>query len=153
MHRTIHQKTQMTYGDYTRNLPTFKAKARGLCPWCSTWIIPGATLVRLEKAVEPESMDRRKNDRDGKHYFSDGRQISMQPRQYVHLDCYKKDLLFEAEFTEGCHYCGTRQQELTIDHIHPTSKGGRDTPNNITVACRSCNSRKGTKKYNEFINR
>lgn len=143
----------MTHGNYTHNLPTFKAKTRGLCPWCSRFIIPGTTLVRLNEPVQPDTLDGRKNERDGKHYFADGRTIPLHPRHYVHLDCYKQDLIFEADITDGCHYCGTTNNELTIDHIQPTARGGTDTPNNITVACRSCNSRKGTRPYNDFINR
>lgn len=141
----------MSRPQYTHNLPIFKAKTRGLCPWCSTWIIPGSNLVRLAEPVTPETIDGRKNERDNRHWFPDGRTISMEPRQYVHWDCYKKDLIWEAEYTDGCHYCGNTD-DLTIDHIVPSSQGGKDTPSNITVACRSCNSRKGTKPYNDFIN-
>lgn len=33
-------------------------------------------------------------------------------------------------------------QVLTVDHITPKSAGGTDSPENLQVLCRSCNSRK-----------
>lgn len=35
--------------------------------------------------------------------------------------------------------------DITLDHIHPYSKGGQDTVENLRVLCRSCNSSKGAK--------
>lgn len=41
-----------------------------------------------------------------------------------------------------CAYCG-KYRDLTIDHIHPKSKGGKDSWDNLISACFKCNSRKG----------
>lgn len=41
-----------------------------------------------------------------------------------------------------CQYCGTRR-ELTIDHVVPRAKGGRDTWVNLVTACKRCNAKKG----------
>jgi len=41
-----------------------------------------------------------------------------------------------------CQYCGSRDR-LTIDHIRPKSRGGRDTWENLVAACVTCNNRKG----------
>lgn len=41
-----------------------------------------------------------------------------------------------------CVLCGT-SDDLTLDHIHPWSKGGPSTLENLRVLCRPCNSRKG----------
>ena len=47
-----------------------------------------------------------------------------------------------------CVYCsGTRK--LTIDHIIPTSRGGKSTFENCTTACRKCNNKKGNKTPSE----
>lgn len=48
-----------------------------------------------------------------------------------------------------CIYCGSGE-DLTLDHLTPLANGGAHTQDNLGVACRSCNSRKGTKTYEEF---
>lgn len=50
-----------------------------------------------------------------------------------------------------CAYCGDRfrDDELTREHIHPTSRGGRDHWMNCITACRSCNHRKGNRLCEE----
>lgn len=44
-----------------------------------------------------------------------------------------------------CAYCGGifHSHDLTRDHVHPTSKGGRDIWMNCLASCKSCNSLKG----------
>ncbi len=49
-----------------------------------------------------------------------------------------------------CTYCGT-DDDLTIDHLVPLARGGPHCQDNLAVACRSCNSSKGTKTYEEFM--
>lgn len=50
-----------------------------------------------------------------------------------------------------CQYCGQRpaKQELTIDHVMPRSRGGRDTWDNLVLACVKCNVTKGNKTPDE----
>lgn len=45
-----------------------------------------------------------------------------------------------------CMYCGevTRPGNSTIDHVVPTSFGGRDTLKNLVLACATCNNIKGS---------
>jgi len=59
-----------------------------------------------------------------------------------------------------CYYCGKgplkKQSDFeydlaTLDHVHPTSKGGsKFLSANIVVACFACNSRKTDKSVEEF---
>lgn len=44
-----------------------------------------------------------------------------------------------------CAYCTlpfATELELTRDHIHPVSKGGKDTWTNVVTACKRCNNKK-----------
>ena len=51
-----------------------------------------------------------------------------------------------------CAYCGDvlPHEELTREHILPTSRGGTDTWMNCITACRNCNSRKGNRTLQEL---
>lgn len=44
----------------------------------------------------------------------------------------------------ACVECGS-DQNLTLDHIYPWSKGGTDRLDNLQTLCRTCNSSKGAK--------
>ena len=50
-----------------------------------------------------------------------------------------------------CAYCGDlfEPKMLTIDHIHPKSKGGPNTWTNCVTACKTCNHRKGSKSLEQ----
>jgi 5-methylcytosine-specific restriction endonuclease McrA len=50
-----------------------------------------------------------------------------------------------------CAYCGNRgpESELTVEHIVPVSRGGRHEWGNVVTACRSCNTRKGSRTPEE----
>ncbi|MCY7350690.1 MAG: HNH endonuclease [Cytophagaceae bacterium] len=47
-----------------------------------------------------------------------------------------------------CQYCSTND-DLTLDHVMPKSKGGRTSWDNLTTACKRCNSRKGDRAPEE----
>jgi len=46
-----------------------------------------------------------------------------------------------------CQYCGDRFRwdELTYDHVIPTSKGGQHKWDNLVASCKPCNGKKGAK--------
>lgn len=48
-----------------------------------------------------------------------------------------------------CVYCGSADN-LTIDHLHPRSRGGSNEVDNLATACKSCNSQKGAKTREEY---
>ena len=48
-----------------------------------------------------------------------------------------------------CQYCGVSKLPLTIDHILPKVKGGQDSWENLTTACKPCNQRKGDRTPEE----
>lgn len=59
-----------------------------------------------------------------------------------------------------CYICGkhlilnddyNRSDAPTIEHVVPICKGGTHTWNNVRLACRACNTAKGTKSLKEYI--
>ena len=50
--------------------------------------------------------------------------------------------------TYTCQYCGS-EQDLTLDHVLPRSRGGRHGWENVITACRPCNQRKGNRTPDE----
>ena len=71
---------------------------------------------------------------------------------------YQKGTLFGTEVRaylmhkwEGrCAYCG-KEGKLEVEHVHPRSRGGSNSVNNLVVACRPCNEKKGNKSLAEFL--
>ena len=59
----------------------------------------------------------------------------------------RKNIITRDEHT--CQYCGKSRTPLTIDHIFPKGKGGLDTWENLVVACKPCNQRKGDRTPDE----
>jgi 5-methylcytosine-specific restriction endonuclease McrA len=63
------------------------------------------------------------------------------PRQEVKFNrrnIYARD-------SNKCQYCGKKfsTTELSLDHVHPRSQGGRSTWENIVCCCVKCNVKKG----------
>jgi hypothetical protein len=52
---------------------------------------------------------------------------------------------------DRCRYCGCQvnwrarrgKSAATYDHVHPIAEGGKNTLDNVVVACKGCNDRKG----------
>ena len=44
-----------------------------------------------------------------------------------------------------CQYCNSKSKFMTIDHVIPKDKGGRDSWENLVAACVPCNTKKGNK--------
>src|SRR6185437_3133069 len=50
----------------------------------------------------------------------------------------------------ACAYCGAKDVPLQVEHIIPRKRQGSDRISNLTLACESCNQRKGTQTAAEF---
>ena len=49
--------------------------------------------------------------------------------------------LFQRD-SHRCQYCGSESERLSIDHVMPRSRGGKNEWDNVIAACRGCNLRK-----------
>lgn len=63
------------------------------------------------------------------------------PRPYISVHVRRA---VRARDNDACVKCGATD-DLAFDHIHPFSRGGPGTVDNLQLLCRTCNSRKGSK--------
>ena len=49
-----------------------------------------------------------------------------------------------------CAYCGKTDVALQLEHIVPKSRGGTNSVSNLTLACKTCNVKKGDQTAEEF---
>lgn len=50
-----------------------------------------------------------------------------------------------------CAYCQRTVNEYHVDHVMPLSRGGSNGPENLAIACPTCNLKKNNKTVSEFI--
>jgi 5-methylcytosine-specific restriction endonuclease McrA len=50
-----------------------------------------------------------------------------------------------------CAYCGATDVALEIEHILCRKRGGTHRVSNLTISCKACNDRKGTRLIEEFL--
>lgn len=57
---------------------------------------------------------------------------------------YRKKVLFNRD-EWNCQYCGKKLENgtITVDHVMPSSRGGKTTWKNCVASCRPCNNAKG----------
>lgn len=105
---------------------------------------------RIKVAIDPEYRkqllekrriwDRAWYARKGK--FTKKKKIEVDSDYYTERTRFSKNgkgILAEVlKRDQVCNSCGS-DKNLEFDHIHPVSKGGRMTKDNIQVLCRSCN--------------
>jgi len=65
--------------------------------------------------------------------------------RFSYVVCSRANL-FHRDQSE-CQYCGKYRdhKSMTIDHVIPKSRGGKNTWENLVVACKKCNQKKGNK--------
>lgn len=67
-----------------------------------------------------------------------------------HTVRFSRNSIFERDECT-CQYCGRRlsRSQLTVDHVIPQSRNGKDTWENLVLACMACNVRKGNRTPEE----
>ncbi len=58
-----------------------------------------------------------------------------------------------AKWGRACAYCGTTGVPLSVDHIHPKSRGGSDRVSNLCTACVPCIEKKSNQPVEDFLKR
>ena len=106
-----------------------------------------AMVMMLKGKAESLEIDLSREVRRGTHLPT-----VIRLRQYVHvpfrqLPLTRRNLFHRDNYS--CQYCGNRTDQLSIDHVIPRSRGGRDTWENVTTACLCCNVRKGNRTPKE----
>lgn len=61
-----------------------------------------------------------------------------------------REYIREREMPNQCIYCGS-PDNLSYDHLIAQNSNGPDIPENVVMACRSCNSSKGDKGIYEWF--
>ncbi|MEJ2289320.1 MAG: HNH endonuclease, partial [Deinococcales bacterium] len=62
-------------------------------------------------------------------------------RPYRQRVAFNRRNLFKRD-DHTCQYCGTRSNDLTLDHVLPRSRGGPTSWTNVVACCKRCNARK-----------
>lgn len=55
------------------------------------------------------------------------------------------------KWNRTCVYCGKTNVPLQVEHIVPRAKGGTNRVSNLTLACETCNTAKGTQDIADFL--
>jgi len=65
--------------------------------------------------------------------------------KYSRHNVYKRD-------KNQCQYCGQycKKTIKTLDHVHPKSKGGKNTWENVVTSCKHCNGEKGSQTLDQL---
>lgn len=62
------------------------------------------------------------------------------------------DLTYSLKGNTECFYCQRKikKSEITLDHMYPQDIGGPTIPNNLTPACKECNSKKANMTVTQY---
>ena len=69
--------------------------------------------------------------------------------RFTTISCNRSNILWRDK--NQCQYCGCSSEpnKLTLDHIMPKSRGGKNTWKNLVTACKKCNQKKSNKTLKE----
>ena len=108
-----------------------------------TWINRFCRFCRVNKvAVERVKFDAQlmRNPEISGIEYQQGELQGYEIREYLLEKWHRK-----------CAYCGKENVHLQIEHINPKSKGGSNAVSNLTLACESCNKKKGVLSVDVFL--
>ena len=104
------------------------------------WYTAEEERISKERLAEEVAKVKRRQHLRGK-WISDADRVAIYVRdEYTCQICGKKCIQDENMY---------HADNITLDHIMPYSKGGANTADNLRVACRACNMKRGTRIDNE----
>lgn len=107
-------------------------------------------LEFMEKADVLEYYDQTVNSPRGSFYIPAVLRVphllQVVKRRRIKNSLSRKHIFFRDSFT--CQYCSSHEN-LTIDHVLPSARGGQWKWENLVTACSECNSKKGQKTVEE----
>lgn len=107
-----------------------------------------SSINTLKTKLKPKHISRLKEDwLERKKFHSSSEWVAL--REDFKRKKLKKDGFY------SCFYCKkTLREDVTVDHIKPRSKYPelQFEVDNLVISCRSCNSSKGTKELEDFLN-
>ncbi len=75
------------------------------------------------------------------HYMIRTKLFNGLKEKTMQMSSLYRDERLKMTVPQACYYCGN-YRNLAVDHLIPRIKGGPDEPDNLILACRSCNSSK-----------
>ena len=69
--------------------------------------------------------------------------------KFTTVACNRQNIVWRDN--NKCQYCGNHfsTDKLTMDHVLPKSRGGKNTWENLVAACKKCNQKKGSRTVGE----
>lgn len=90
----------------------------------------------------------RPTSRDRKRTYRHKRRALIHAAQGSHT---AQDILNQFKRQKGkCYWCSKKLTTYHVDHIVPLTRNGSNAPDNLVIACPTCNKRKGNKLPHEF---
>jgi 5-methylcytosine-specific restriction endonuclease McrA len=88
----------------------------------------------------------RQNKKTGAHSG-----IARARKHHARIGSVRREAIIERD-NQTCHICEryVERRNLVLDHVIPLSLGGSHTEDNLAVAHRSCNARKGNRPLSEL---
>jgi hypothetical protein len=129
-----------------------RLREKAWCRHCSAWL--GCSEVRQGLCREGWSAYYRERYRTNADYRFRRRQHSYSRKRYGQVAPLPPEAAraLLSKFRGKCAYCRKRKA-TTWDHIEPLAIGGQTIPGNVVPACVSCNSSKGARPLEEFLQR
>ncbi len=115
-------------------------------------------LAACKECSRRKHRERRALGRDNYQYktrlkkvYPNDRAARMAKKLGVECEVFTREEILERD-GQDCYLCGDAMHPLdvTMDHVLPMSRGGGHTRQNVRLAHKSCNSRKGNKTADEY---